>query len=85
MIAVLLALGLVGGMVGFAIKETLDPAVKPAFLKFKLARLAKKPVTNLKLDEAEDGVVLARRLGRKDLEKKFAGVVTILKKKRPAI
>jgi len=79
---VLVALGLIGGIVAFAVRETLDPTVKPYFMKKKLAALAKKKDSELKLDEAEDGIVLARRLNLPALERRFLLVAQALRKKR---
>jgi hypothetical protein len=52
-------------------------------MKIRLARLARLPGRKLTLDQAEDGVVLSRRLGEPDLEKRFAKVATSLRSRRP--
>jgi hypothetical protein len=80
--ALVTALAAVGGLVVLACHEKDEPSIKPALEKLKLARLARLPTSRLSLDEAEDGVVLSRRLGEKDLEKRFAAVAFALRKQR---
>ena len=79
----ILAIGTVGGLVAFSLHEAAEPTVKPALMKIRLARLAKIPGRKLTLDQAEDGVVLSRRLGEPSLEGRFATVARSLKLKRP--
>lgn len=80
--AVLIAFTIVGGLVTVAYREATDPVIKPDWQKLKLARLASIPIRKLTLDQAEDGVVLSRRLGEHDLERHFAIVTRELKTKR---
>lgn len=46
----------------------------------RLAHLAAKDPSRLTLDEAEDGLVIARRVGKKALVTMFADKVSVLKK-----
>lgn len=52
-------------------------------LELRLAKLASLPKKKITLDQAEDGVILSRRLGEKDLEKRFEGLARDLRTKRP--
>ena len=72
----------VGGLVALTCREKDEPVIKPTLEKIRLARLARIPTSRLTLDGAEDGVVLSRRLGEKDLEKRFAVVAIALRKHR---
>ena len=83
MLAMIIAFAAVGGFVALAYRESDEPIVKPALQKLRLARLARIPTNKIALDEAEDGVVLSRRLGERDLEKRFAMVARDLRTKRP--
>lgn len=75
---VLAALGIVGALVVFTnVEKSDEPVLKPAVEKVRLAWLARK--RSLTLPEAEDGLVLSRRLGERDLERKFERVVRRLK------
>lgn len=80
MFPLLLAVSAVAGLVGYAIRRSTGPAQKPMDERMKLERL--KLVERLTLDEAEDGLVLARRYGDKGAEVKFRVEVLRLKKKR---
>ena len=53
--------------------------------RLRLARLAVLPRKEITLDQAEDGVILSRRLGEKDLEKRFEDVAKVLREKRPKV
>ena len=79
----LMAIGAVGGFVMLAQHEVAEPTIKPALLKLRLSRLARMPKGKLTLDQAEDGVVLSRRLKEPDLERRFATVANSLRKRRP--
>jgi len=79
---VLIAFVLVGGLVKLSFREATDPVIKPAVEKLRLAKLAAMPPSRLTLDQAEDGVVLSRRLGEKELARRFAMVVKVLKTRR---
>lgn len=83
MLPVLLAVGLVAGVVALAIKKTMEPSKTPAAEKAKLVELKLK--TKLTLDEAEDGRVLARRYGERAAELHFETAVNRLRKLRPPI
>lgn len=83
MIPLVFAIGLVSGLVGYAIRRTTGPSTKPMDERMKLGRLKLRKV--LTLDEAEDGLVLARRYGDKSAEVKFRIEVLKLKKRRPPI
>lgn len=75
---VLAAIGVVGALVVFTnVEKSDEPVVKPAVEKLKLAWLVRK--RSLTLPEAEDGLVLSRRLGERDLARKFERVVRRLK------
>ncbi len=76
------AFAVVGGLVAAAYREKADPVIKPAWQKTRLAMLAGTPIKQLTLGQAEDGVVLARKLGEHDLERRFAVVAIRLKKGR---
>ena len=66
-----------------AFREKAEPVIKPAWQKLRLARLASIPARKLTLDEAEDGVILSRRLDEHDLERRFAMVAKKLRTRRP--
>jgi hypothetical protein len=78
------AFAAVTGLVVLAFREKADPVIKPALQKARLARLARMSPGKLSLDEAEDGMVLSRHFGERDLEKRFASVANALRKKRVA-
>jgi len=81
LVAAALTFGLVRAATG------LRPETKSARMRLKesarfatyVSKLSRKTIT---LDEAEDGVVLARKFGNMDLEKKFRAVAISLKKGR---
>ena len=79
----ILSIGAVGGFVALAHHQAAEPTIKPALMRHRLARLARMPKRKLTLDQAEDGVVLSRRLGEPDLERRFAAVAKSLRTKRP--
>lgn len=81
----LLGIGLIAGLVKAAISWSIrEDRVEP-FYKARLTYLAGKPLLKLTLSEAEDGVVMSRKLKETDLEKRFAKVVSSLKKHRAKI
>lgn len=80
MFPLLLAIGAVSGLVGYAIRRSTGPSTKPMDERMKLERLKLRKV--LTLDDAEDGLVLARRYGDKSSEVRFRIEVLKLKKKR---
>jgi hypothetical protein len=79
----LIAFGAVGGLISLSLREAAEPTIKPALLKRRLAKLARTPRKALTLDQAEDGVVLSRRLKESDLERRFVTVASSLRSKRP--
>ena len=79
----LIALGTVGGLMSLALREASEPTIKPALMRHRLATLAKVPIVRLTLDQAEDGVVLSRKLGESELERRFSQAAIILRKHRP--
>ena len=83
MFGLLLAIGAVSSLVGYAIRRSTGPSTKPMDERMKLERLKLRKV--LTLDDAEDGLVLARRYGDKSSEVRFRIEVLKLKKRRPPI
>jgi hypothetical protein len=77
-----IALATVGGLVRIAFHEAVEPTIRPAVMRMRLARLARMPADRLTLDQAEDGMVLSRRLGEEDLGRRFAEVAAIIKAHR---
>jgi hypothetical protein len=76
----------IGAVVGFVVlahQQAAEPTIKPGLVKIRLAWLARIPERKLTLDQAEDGVVLSRRLGEPDLERRFAAVAMSLRPQRP--
>jgi hypothetical protein len=80
MFPLLLAVGAVVGLVGYAIRKSTGPSTKPGDERVRLERLKLRKI--LTLDEAEDGLVLARRFGDAGSEAKFRIEISRLKKKR---
>jgi hypothetical protein len=80
MFGLFLAISGVCGLVGYAIRRSTGPSQKPLDERIKLERLKLRQV--LTLDEAEDGLVLARRYGDKSSEVRFRIEVLKLKKRR---
>lgn len=80
--ALLLAFCISGGLVKVAWSQTVEPTLKPAWRKERLARLASIKRDKLTLDQAEDGAVLARQFGARKLETEFKEIVTRLKSAR---
>jgi hypothetical protein len=75
----LFALGIVGGLVKVAFDQTVEPTIKPAWRKRKLAKLANMTPETITLDQAEDGVVLSREFEEKKLGRKFEAIANRLK------
>jgi hypothetical protein len=76
----LLALAAVGGLVGYASKKTEIRKSKELARLELLEELLKQG--RLTLDQAEDGLVLARRASRSDLAEKFGRAATLKKQRR---
>ncbi len=83
MVAVLLAFGLVTGIVGLAWRESDDPAIRRFIEKKRLGHLAAKPDNRITRDQAEDGLVLARRHGQTALVKRFGKLVASRRRSTP--
>lgn len=82
----LFGLGAVFGLIVYAVR--VDPKIPEWKERRRLASLIEKGtggLGRLKLDEAEDGLVLARRYGDKLWEKRFAAVVKELRKSRAKV
>lgn len=79
--ALLIALGFVGGLVRVAWGQADEPTIRPAWRKTKLIRLARIPPRLLKLDQAEDGLVLSREFEAPELAAKFNAAAARLKRK----
>ena len=78
-----ITIGAISGLVVLAHRQASEPTIKPAILRLRLSRLANMPSGKLTLDQAEDGVVLSRRLGETGLERQFAMVASSLRSRRP--
>jgi hypothetical protein len=83
MFPLILAIGAVAGLVGYGIRRSTGPSTKPMDERMKLERLKMRQI--LTLDEAEDGLALARRYGDKRSEVRFKIEVLKLKKRRMPI
>ena len=81
---VLGAIALVWGLTYAGVKWSENPARKTDAEKKTLMKLKAKPAATMTLDEAEDGLVLARRYGDRDFAK-FVQVRNRLKPKRVKI
>lgn len=82
MLGLLVPLALVAGLVKLAWREREEPVLHEAVARARLAKILGTPRGKLKLDQAEDGVVLSRRLGRPRLEREFRREVARMKKTR---
>lgn len=88
MFPLLAALGAVVGLVAYAVNKATAPAEKPRAERDRLEALKRKgtPQTGfLSLDEAEDGLVLARRFGDGKAALKFSAVIARLRPRRVKI
>ena len=77
------AIGTIGSLVALAHHQAVEPTIATSLMKRRLAKLARMPSRKLTLDQAEDGVVLSRRLEEPDLERRFASAARSLRSKRP--
>lgn len=79
--ALLAAIGSVVGLATLAsVEKSDDPVLRPALQRGRLARILESSgKRRLTLAEAEDGLVLSRRLGKDDLAKKFGSIVQKMK------
>jgi hypothetical protein len=80
MVAILITLGIVGGLVKFAFGQATEPTIKPAWRKAKLIRLARLRKKNITLAQAEDGAVLSREFDSPELEREFKLIAEKLKR-----
>jgi hypothetical protein len=80
LVALLLALGLVGGIVGLTARQADDPTIKRYLQRRRLSIVARKPDSSISLLDAEDALVLARRLEERVLVTRFARLVASLRK-----
>jgi len=79
----LLGLAAVGSLVAMAVRQAVGPSHKMLVERERFEELKAKP--RVTLDEAEDGLVLARRFGDKKSEVRFGIEVRRLRKLRPLI
>lgn len=80
MSAILLAFGLVTGIVGLAWRQADDPTIRKYVERKRLQFIAGKADWHITRREAEDALVLARRHGEKALVKRFGKLVASLRK-----
>lgn len=83
MFPLLIGLAAVGTLVGSAIRRATGPSKREEAERIKFEKLLMKQ--NPTLDEAEDGLVLARRFGDKRAQVRFAMIVGKLRKRRTRI
>ena len=77
--ALLLALGLVSGIVGLAVNQADDPTIRRFLQRRRLDAISRKPDRLVTPPEAEDGIVLSRRFGEKFLLSRFTRLVASMK------
>ena len=80
MFPLLVGLAAVGALVGSAIRRVTGPSKREEAERTKFEKLLMKPHPTL--DEAEDGLVLARRYGDRRAQVRFSMLVQKLRKKR---
>jgi hypothetical protein len=85
MLGSLLVVGLLAGALKLGFRETGLAPRKERQQKKQLVRLASYSDTALTLDEAEDGMVLARRFKCPSLEKRFAARARKLRAMRETV
>jgi len=85
LLPVVLAVGGVIALTALGMKRSLDPAVKAGAERARLAKLKSRPASSLSLDEAEDGLVLARRYKDAAAEIYFAKLKEALRTRRVPI
>lgn len=78
----LAAIGIVAGLAALTATEKSDePVLRPALQRVRLSRiLVASKRRRLSLSEAEDGLVLSRKLGEDDLARWFDGEVRKMKR-----
>jgi hypothetical protein len=77
---VILALGLVVGLIRLSTQQAADPTIKRFLQKRRLGIIASKPDQQLTRLEAEDGLILANRFEEKALALRFGKLVAFFKK-----
>jgi hypothetical protein len=78
--AVVLALGLVVGLIRLSTQQAADPTIKRYLQKRRLGIIAAKPDCQITRLEAEDGKILSERFGEKALASRFAKLLTSFQK-----
>lgn len=79
--AILLAFGLVTGIVSLAFHQADDPTIRRYVEQRRLRFIAGKPDSKITRDQAEDGLVLARRHGDRELTVRFMKLVAFRKRR----
>ena len=80
MAALLLALGLVTGIVSLAANQADDPTIRRFLQKRRLEAISRKPNRLVTLPEAEDALYLAHKFDDRLLFNRFGKLVASLKK-----
>ena len=80
--AILIGVLFAGGLIKFACEQKEEPTVKIALRRSKLVLLVNIPAKYLTLNQAEDGMVLAREFHTPELEKRFGAAAEKLKATR---
>ncbi len=80
MFPILLAVGIVSGLVVIATK--VNPKIRPTVEQEKLTLLKARRDDELTLDNAEDGRVLARKFGDEAAAKRFDSLAVLRRKQR---
>lgn len=75
MLPLLVAFGLVAGIVGLAANQAEDPSIKRFLQRRRLIAILKKPEFKVTLAEAEDGLAITRYLRDVVLHRKFEKMV----------
>jgi hypothetical protein len=81
MLQLLVGIAVVCGLVRLAADQSRDPTLRTAWRDRRLRYLSSKKPGSLTPDEAADGSVLARELGRPDLEARFKKIETALRRR----
>jgi hypothetical protein len=81
MLPLLVALGLVAGIVDLAAGQAEDPSIRRFLQERRLEAILRKPESQVTLPEAEDGLAIARYLNKKELHAKFARMVASKKQR----
>lgn len=81
MLQLLVGIAVVCGLVRLAADQARDPTLRTAWREKRLRFLSSKKPGSLTLDEAADGSVLARELGRSDLEARFKKAENALRRR----